>query len=32
MQKYYRNERKFNGGYSENSLPKLKVWGIRNKS
>ena len=30
IQKYYRNELKFNGVYSKNNLPK--IWGTSNKS
>ena len=32
MQKYYQNEPRFNGVYSENNLPgKIKDWTLRNK-
>ena len=31
IQKYYQNESKFNGVYSRNNLPKIKM-GICNKS
>ena len=33
IQKYYKNEPRFNGIFSRNNLPKKnKGWGIRNKS
>ena len=32
IQKYYKNEPRFNGVFSRNNLPKKKGWGICNKS
>ena len=32
VQKYYRNERKFNGVYSRNNSSKLKDGGVYHKS
>ena len=32
IQKYYKNEPRFNGYFSRNNLPKKKGWGLYNKS
>ena len=32
IQKYYKNEPRFNGVFSRDNLPKNKGWGICNKS
>ena len=32
MQNYYQNKPRFNDVYSKNNFPKIKNWGICNKS